>query len=132
MFEVAIQYWNDECEKLLCESEPTYEVKGGCLFVDGGKGRRLVISMEKMFKLKVKHPLPEKVPPFTYSTTLNYDGKEEGVELLFSYTSVNVSILEDDGYPPLVVVKHGDDVVRIVNSEYLRSVKVNTYTEANK
>lgn len=129
MFEVSVTYVSEECDKLLCESEPSYTVKGGCLVVDGGKGQKLIISLDKLMVLKVKHPLPDRVPAFTYAANINYDTKEENVELLFSYRTVDISVLEQDGYPPCVLVKEGDDVVRVINSDYLRSIKVNSYTE---
>jgi len=134
MYEVSVAY-NDktDVEVLLCHSKPSFNVKGGFVFLSGGQGQGLAINIDSLLKIKISPPLPDKVPPLKYSIDIHYDTETEDTELLFSPYEVSISIEgEEDDFVPVFLVKKGDNLVRIINSEVLRSVKVNTYTEENK
>lgn len=134
MYEVSVTYLDKtDMEVLLCSSKPCFNVRGGFVFLSGGQGQGLAVSIGSLLKIKISPPLPDKVPPLKYSIDIHYDTETEDTELLFSPQEVSISIEgEEDEYIPVFLVKKGDNLVRIINSAVLRSVKVNTYTEEKK
>ena len=133
MYEVTVIYDDKNEDTIICESKPTFDVDGGFVFVECGKGQSLSLNIDNFTKLKVKYPLPTVMPAFKYSININYDTETEDVELLFSPSTVDVSIEgEDDGYTPVILVKEGENVCRVINSTYLKSIKVTTYSEKDK
>ena len=135
MFEVNVTYCGkNETDTILCESRPTIEtVAGGHLFLDCGKGQSLTLNVDTFVKVAIKYPLPDRIPPLKYALDIHYDTETEDVEMLFASNTVDVSLDgEEDGYDPVLVVKDGDNIVRIINGNQLRSIKVSSYSEENK
>jgi hypothetical protein len=133
MYEVSVFYADGVSEEILCESKPSVEVCGGYIFLDCGRGQSLTMSIDTLFYVKVKYPLPEKMPAFKYAIDIHYHTNKDNVELLFTPSTVYVDMDgEEDGYVPVITVKEGDNLIRLINGEYLRSVKVNTYSEGSK
>jgi len=133
MYEVSVLYADGSTDDLLCESRPSVDVSGGYVFLDCGRGQSLTLNIDTLFYVKVKYPLPDKVPDFKYAIDIHYHSEKDNVELLFSSSTINVDMDGDDeGYTPIVTVKEGDNLIRLINGEYLRSVKVNTYSEGSK
>lgn len=125
MYEVFVSYTENGEDSFQCESKPSISVKGGIIFLDGGKGQKLVIAIDTLVYLKIKYPLPDKVPEIKYETNIHYHTETEDVEIIFSSTSVNITVDGyNDCYTPVVMVKEGDAVIRIINSSFLRDVKV--------
>ena len=132
-YEVTVIYYDKTEDTMICTSKPDVDVEGGFVFIDGGAGQSLGFGVETFLKVKVKYPLPTVMPDLKYSINLNYNTETEDVELLFSPTTVYVSMDgEDDRFDPIVVVKEGDNIVRLINSAYLKSIKVASYSEKDK
>lgn len=122
MYEVEVTYLNDtDTDTLLCSSKPSAELVGNYVILNCGNGQQFTVNVAKMFKITIKYPLPNSVPAFRYAVDIHYN---ENVELLFSPKTFDVDVKSN-----VVVVKDGDDVVRVINPEILRSVKVSNYTE---
>jgi len=133
MFEVSVLYADGASDTMLCESKPTVSVDGGYAFIDCGKGQKFALNIATLFYAKIKYPLPDRVPDFKYAVDIHYHSEKDNVELLFSPSSISVDVVgEEEGYEYVVVVKEGDNITRVINSESLRSVKVNTYSEGSK
>jgi len=133
MYEVSLVFVDNNTDTMLCESKPSINVVGGFVLLDCGKGQKLALSIDTLIYAKIKYPLPENVPDFKYSVDIHYHTDKENVELLFSPSSIGLDVVgEDEGYTPVLVVKENDNPIRIINSEFLRSVKVNTYSEQSK
>jgi hypothetical protein len=129
MFEVEATYVDESVDTVLCESKPSLSTDKGFVFLDCGKGQKLAANIESLVCIKISYPLPDSVPLFKYQVDIHYDTQEESVELLFSSSNYYVATDGDDGFTPVVLVKEGDNVIRIINSEYLRSIKVNAHSE---
>ena len=124
MYEVTVIYYDKTEDSMICTSKPDIDVEGGFVFIDGGAGQSLGFNIETFLKVKVKNPLPTVMPDMKYSINLNYNTETDDVELLFSPSIVYVSMEgEDDRYDPIIVVKEGDRIVRLLNSTYLKSIK---------
>jgi len=133
MYEVTVIYYDKTEDSMICTSKPDIDVEGGFVFIDGGAGQSLGFNIETFLKVKVKNPLPTVMPDMKYSINLNYNTETDDVELLFSPSIVYVSMEgEDDRYDPIIVVKEGDRIVRLLNSTYLKSIKVASYSEKDK
>jgi len=133
MYEVSLVFADNNTDTMLCESKPSLNVVGGFVLLDCGKGQKLALSIDTLIYAKIKYPLPDNVPDFKYSVDIHYHTDKENVELLFSPSSIGLDVVgEEDGYVPVITVKEGDNLIRLINGEYLRSVKVNTYSEGSK
>lgn len=133
MYELTVFYTDGTSDALLCDSKPSVDVCGGYVFLECGKGQSLTLNLETLFYVKVKHPLPDKVPDFKYAIDIHYKSEKDNIELLFSSSTIYVDCDgEGDGYMPVIIVKEGDNMVRLINGEYLRSIKVNSYSEGSK
>jgi len=130
MYEVFVSYTERGEDTFLCESKPSINVKGGLVFLDGGKGQKLAIAIDTLVYLKIKYPLPDRVPEMKYETNIHYHTETEDVELIFSPTTVNIQVDGyNDCYTPVVLVKESDSVIRIINSSFLRNIKVVQHQE---
>ena len=133
MYEVTVIYDDKMEDTIICESKPTFDVDGGFVFVNCGKGQSLSLNVDNLFKVKVKYPIPTVMPNFKHSIDINYNTDTEDVELLFTPSTVDVSIEgEDDGFTPVILVKECDNVFRVINSTFLKSIKVTNYSEKDK
>lgn len=133
MYELSLVFADNNTDTMLCESKPSINVTGGFVLLDCGRGQKLALNIDTLIYVKIKYPLPEHVPDFKYALDIHYHTEKENVELLFSYSSISLDVVgEDDGYTPVLVVKENDNPTRIINSEFLRSVKVSSYSEQSK
>jgi hypothetical protein len=122
MYEVEVTYLNEEnVDTLLCSSKPSAEFAGDYVILNCGNGQQFTLNIAKMLKVAIKYPIPDNFPSFRYAVDIHYN---ENVDLLFSHNSFDVDVKSN-----VVVVKEGDNVVRIINPEQLRSVKVSAYSE---
>lgn len=133
MYEVFISYTENGEDTLICESKPSASVKGGILFLDCGKGQKFAINISTLLYVKIKYPLPERVPEIKYAVDIHYHTETEDVELLFSPSTINVSVDgHNDMFTPVVYVKESDNIIRVINSTYLRNIKVKSYSEKSE
>ena len=124
MYEVVVTYQNEKnADTLLCDSKPSAEFTGKFVILNCGKGQQFSFNVDTFFKAAIKYPLPDKIPSLKYAVDIHYN---EDVELLFSPNTVDVDVKGE-----IVLVKEGDNVIRIINGSLLRSVKVSAYTEEN-
>ena len=134
MYEISVTYKNKtDQDVLLCSTKPSFDVTGGFILINGGGGQRLAVSVNSLFKMKITPPLPDRLPPLKYSVDIHYDTDTEDTEMLFSSSEVYITTDGiEGGFTPVILVKEADNIVRVINSSLLRSVKVNSYTEENK
>ena len=128
MYELTVVYFDKKEDTILCTSQPSYEIENGYLFLDCGSGQSLTLNIETFLKVRIKPPLPTNVPAFHYSIDIQYSLVTDDVELLFSSHDVDVSTHGDD-YGRIIVVEEDRTPIRIINSDYLKSIKVTTYSE---
>lgn len=129
MYEVKVTYIGRIEDTLICESKPSLDVESGFIFLNCGKGQSLALNIDDVVKVAIKYPLPDKVPTFKYAVDIHYSTENDDVELLFSASEVHVDVEGCANYSSVITVSLGDNLVRIINSYCLRSVKVNTYSE---
>jgi len=129
MYSVTVMFNNRDQEELLCASKPSIEIEGDFILINGGQGQKLAVGIAALYKIKISAPLPDKLAPFKYSVDVHYSNETDDTEMWFAvnevYTKVEVSDTRS-----IVFIKESDNVVRVINGQYLRSVKVNTYSEA--
>lgn len=124
MFDVNVEYMDRNSETMLSDTEISVEVKDGFLFLKGSQSQIMVVNLDSMFRVKFRYPEPQALPLFKYTVNINYE-LDSDVELLFSSKQVYVSLLNNS----VVVIKESDDITRLINPNYLKTVKVTTYTE---
>jgi hypothetical protein len=130
MYEVKVDYIGKEEDTLICDSKPGLDVESGFIFLNCGKGQSLTLNIDDVVKISIKYPLPDKVPAFKWAADIHYTTDNEDVELLFSSSEIHVDVEESGELSPsIITVKEGDNIIRVINSVCLRSVKVNTYSE---
>lgn len=134
MYTVEVTYYGkeDDVDTMMCESRPSLNVRGGFVFLDCGKGQKFVSGIDELVRIKIKYPLPDSIPNLKYSIDIKYATETENVELLFSPCEVNITVDGEEDGAAVIIVKEGDNIIRIVNGNFLRSVRVNTYTEDSK
>jgi hypothetical protein len=132
MYEVIVTYDKVDTgsvDTLLCESKPSIDIDSGYLMLNCGKGQLFSLNIDTFMKVVIKYPLPSQIPTFKYAVDIHYNTDTEDVELLFSSNSISVDAKGDD--KKVVFVKDGDNIIRVINGEKLRSVKVSSYSEVN-
>lgn len=134
MYEVSVTYiGKTDQDVLLCASKPSFDIEGGFVFINGGQGQKIAVSIDSLYKMKISAPLPDRVPALKYCVDIHYATDTEDTEMMFSSNELYVTIEgTDSGFTPVILIKESDTIIRIINSKLLRSVKVNTYSEENK
>jgi hypothetical protein len=68
------------------------------------------------------------MPAFKYKIDVHYDvnTNADSTELLCSPYNISVDVKNG-----VVILKEGDNMVRVINGKVLRNIKVSSYTEGN-
>ena len=114
MYEVVVTYQNDKnADTLLCESKPSAEFTGKFVILNCGKGQQFTFNVDTILKAAIKYPLPDRIPSLKYAVDIHYNTSSDDVELLFSPSTVDVDVKGE-----IVLVKEGDNVIRIINGSF--------------
>jgi len=115
-----------ESEILTFNNPPANFVNnGGLLYFDDDAEHFFMANLDNFIMAKIVNPAKIKMND-VFSANIKYALPDEEVELLLSSSPFYRDLLmaEDNAAPSVLILKEEDTVVRIINSNYLRSIVV--------
>jgi hypothetical protein len=124
---VEINYTNYVTDTLDFDYTPSsFTNTGGVIYFDDDNSHFFVINLEHFIRAKISYPNVKLSTTDIYSAEIKYSTEDEDVELLLSSSCFYVDIIpsESGSFPSLVVLKKSSNPVRIINSAFLKCIKV--------
>jgi len=128
MFTVEVIYQDQNRETVDFESKPSLDVKGNFVCLECGSGQKLVFNIDTVLYARVSYPPQNTVKPFKFTSEAHYHTKNETVELLMHSTAPKIEV-KVGGNGGVLLLKEDDNVLRIINGDWLEGIKVDFFND---
>jgi len=125
MYRVEVIYLDLQKDSIEFDRKPSIDVRGSTVYLECGSGQKLAIN--SFLCVKIFYPTVQ-TQPIKYVTNCRYNTKNENTEVLLHSVEPKVELKNNN----VIYLKESDNIVRVVNGEWLESIKIDLFSDLAK